>query len=271
MRIGIIGDGERAEARRQALAVLPQASFAGTLPSDACEVRSAAASPLDVFLRDLDAVFVAVPTAMHFTAAEAATKQGVHVFLEWPPATSVRECQAIVHLAEEAGVEVGVSRPWRWVEALETWKSARRASLLTLHKEGASPSGAPPAWPQWLADALDVCCVLARSHSIQRVDAEAVRGGGAWPRAVAFGLRFYNGVYAQASIRHAAQECGTLYLAAPGSEQEIALPTAHAPDLLTAETHAFVRSIAASQAAPVSVLEGLHIMRLTERLMAKLR
>ncbi len=270
MRIGIIGDGERAEARRQSLNTLPDVAFAGTLASDACEVAASSgiSSPLDVFLRPLDVVFIAVPTALHFVAAQAATKQGVHVFLEWPPATAVRECEALARLAEEARVEIGVSRPWRSLPPLKTWRTTYRASLLSLQL---GYPATPPAWPSWLADALDLCTLLARSANIQRIDAQAVRQNAAWPQTVAFGLRFHNGVYAQVHIRRTAPYEGTLYLAGREEEHILALPSPHTPSLLTAEAQAFVQAVAQQKPAPTSILDGLHLMRLTERLMTKLR
>jgi hypothetical protein len=41
--------------------------------------------------------------------------------------------------------------------------------------------------------------------------------------------------------------------------------------LLAAETRAFIEAVAARRAVPVSMLDGLHTMRLVERLMKHLR
>ena len=136
------------------------------------------------------------------------------------------------------------------------------------------------AWPRWLADAVDLCCALSQSSSVQRIDAEAVRSASAWPDAVAFALRFHSSTYAQVSIRRGSgAAAGALYAAGPGFEVEAALGENDAgspayvsePSLVEAETQAFLQALAAHQPAPVSILDGLHTMRLVERLMKKLR
>ena len=244
MRTGVIGEAAEVVARRRGLA--PAAGLDG-----------------------LDVAFVAGPTAGHFAAAEAATKAGRHVFLEWPPATSVREAEAMSELAEEAGVEVGVSRPLRLLPVFRELPEAGRVSLIVVRL---SVSGEAPAWPRRLADAVDLCCALAQSHSVQRVDAEAVRTEGPWPAAVAFGLRFHSGAYAQVSLRRGTAG-GTLYVGGAGFEADVALPDDAASEapLLEAETQAFLAAVAEGRPAPVSILDGLHTLRLVERLMMKLR
>ncbi len=271
MNVGIIGAGGRAEARRRAVEALPAVRLAGVLSQ----------GPLDPFLAQVDAVFVAGPTAQHFPIAEAATKRGVHVFLEWPPATSIRECKAMVQLSEEAGVEVGVSRPLRFHGVFAKLPEAWRASLIVFRREVAREADA--AWPRWLADAVDLCCALAQSSSVQRIDAEAVRHDAPWPEAVAFGLRFHSGAYAQVSLRRSrAPAAGALYVGGPGfeveadfeelAEENVAGAGAYvAEPSVEAETQAFLRAVARQRPAPVSILDGLHTMRLVERLMEKLR
>lgn len=277
MNVGFVGTGPWNDVREEAAArvsavegprveVPVVALPAGPAPAEA------PASGLEALLRRTDAVFIAGPTATHARVAEAATKQGVHAFLEWPPATSVRECQAIVRLAEEAGVEVGVSRPMRFHPAVRARAGGRRAALIVL--QGAVARSEPAVWSRWLAAALDLCCALAQSSSVQRVDAEAVRSGAAWPDAVAFGLRFHSGSYAQVSLRRdGSAPHGTLFAAAPGFQVDAALPATEQAmrELVAAETHAFLSAVAAGRPAPVSVLDGLHTMRLVERLMSKLR
>ena len=268
MKVGIIGTGARAQARERAVSASAIVTFQGVL----------GATPLDAFLEPLDIVFVSAPTAEHFRIAEAATKRGVHVFLEWPPATSIRECQAIIELSEEAGVEVGVSRPLRHHPDFSSMPEGARASLILARWE--IPVKEDAAWPRWLADAVDLCCALSQSSSVQRIDAEAVRNASAWPDAVAFGLRFHNSSYAQVSIRRSTGGAGgVVYAAGTGFEIEVALrengagSRAYVPEqwLVEAETWGFLQDLAVQRPARVSILDGLHTMRLVERLMKKLR
>ena len=268
MKVGIIGVGEHAAVRERAVAALPGVTFEGVLDGGA----------LGAFLEHIDAAFVTVPTAEHFRIAEAATKRGVHVFLEWPPATSIRECRAMIGLSEEASIEVGVSRPLRFHPVFETMTPAWRASLIVVRRDVCATGEA--AWPRWLADAVDLCCALSQSSSVQRIDAEAVRSTAAWPDAIAFGLRFHSGAYAQVSIRRTAEPAGGAFYAAGGGfaveaevEENDDGPAAYeaAASAIERETQAFLRAVAGQHPAPVSILDGLHTMRLVERLMEKLR
>ncbi len=268
MRVGIIGTGEHAAARGQAVAAMSGVTFEGALDGGA----------LDGFLEQIDAAFVTVPTAEHFRIAEAATKRGVHVFLEWPPATSIRECQAMIRLSEEARVEVGVSRPLRFHRVFETVPAAWRASLTVVRRTVAAAGEA--AWPRWLAETVDLCCALSLSSSVQRIDAEAVRSEAAWPDAIAFALRFHSGAYAQVSIRRTTGAVGGAFYAAGSGfaveaeiEENAAAPEAYetAVSPIERETQAFLHALAGQRPAPVSILDGLHTMRLVERLMEKLR
>lgn len=258
MIAAVVGTGARAEQRVRALHGLPGVSVVG--PVERGELGSA--------LGELDVLFVAVPTAEHYAVAEAAAKQGVHVFLEWPPATSLRECEALAGLAEEAGVEAGVSRPLRFHPGVAARPPEWRATLVLVRYESI---GSSPALMHRLADAVDLSCALARSSSVQRIDAEAVRQGAAWPEVMALGLRFHNGAYAQVVLRQrAGEDVAHLYAASTDIQLDVDLaPVAASP--LRAETEAFLGAVAERRPAPVSVLDGLHTMRIVERVMGKLR
>lgn len=284
MNVSIIGRGQHADLRRR---VVEAWSGAARLIQpdhvpDPSEQDPGAALPDDLF-RDTDVAFVTVPTASHYHVAQAAARQGVHLFLEWPPATSVRECESIVQLAEEAGVEVGISRPLRFHPLFDALDD-QRVHLIVLRQE--VDASTPAFWPPRCADALDLCCALARSHSIQRIDAEAVPRHAAWPEAIAFALRFHSGTYAQVSL-YRRQQPGDdlLYVAGADFQMESDLDgtelhgrpaldedtTHNERSPVEQETEAFLDAITAGQIPPVTVLDGLHTMRLVERLMEQLR
>lgn len=281
MRVGIIGQGPHAEARRAALQAHPAVQFAGTLAGDVCAVPAMAGpgvvapGPLGGFLHGLDAVVLALPPADLLAAAQSTVKQGVHAFLEWPPARSVGEAQALVRLAEEAGVEVGVSRPLRRLPVVAQ-AAAHRPALVVLTLHAVPPEDGPPAWSRWLGDALDLCCTLAGSTSVQRIDAEAARLDRPWPEAVGIGLRFHTGTYAQLHLRLADAPGGSVYSAGPDGRFEADVPLTPPPDLLAEETAAFFDALTAGTPLSTlprlaSLLDALHVLRLAERLMARLR
>lgn len=250
VHVEVCGEDLRAEARRRAINALPG-------------VAAAEGARVEEMLANAQVLFVAGPTSGRFRLAEAAAKRGVHVFLEWPPALSIHEGEALVRFSEEAGVEMGVSRPLRFHPALAAQpKDAPADVVLIQQRLGEAASG----WTEQAAEALDLCCALAGSESVRRIDARAVRDEGAHPVAVAFGLRFHSGTHAQVQLRRGAE--GTLYAAGPGFELEMALDGA---SLVEAETQAFVEAVRDGRPAPVSILSALHTIRLTERLMERLR
>ena len=281
MRVGIIGQGPYAEARHAALQVHSAVQFADTLAGEVCAVPAMAGpgvvapGPLGGFLHGLDAAVLALSSADLMAAAESTLKQGVHAFLEWPPARSVGDAQVLVRLAEEAGVEVGVSRPLRRLPVVAQ-AAARPPALVALTLHAVPPGDGPPAWPRWLADALDLCCALAGSTSIQRIDAEAARLDRPWPEAVGIGLRFHTGTYAQIHLRLADTPGGSVYGAGPDGRFEADIPLTPPPDLLTEETAAFFDALAdniplSTLPRLASLLDALHVLRLVEQLMARLR
>ncbi len=289
MRVALIGTEGHAEERAEAVQQRAGAALVGRRP-ERLELFAQEAAPdedggLGALFRRADAAFIAVPVAERFRAAEAALKRGLSVFLEWPPAVSLREGERLVELAEEAGVEAGVSRPLRFHPVFGALPDGWRADLITLRETAGAAR-----WPARLADAVDLCCALVQTSGVQRIGAQAVRAGGRM-EAVSFGLRFHSGAYAQASLRRPLGEAPPehqLYVAGPGFEAEAALAEASAvvrtlgseaaerqvhgsTRPARAETDAFLDALAEGRPAPVSVLDALHTLRLVERLMKKLR
>lgn len=281
MRIGFIGNGSNTEVRLASVQDWNPAWQTLRFIAPLAEATSGFSQELDAFLQTIDVAFLSTSTADHFFVAEAAAKRGVHVFLEWPPATSIRECTTMIRLIEEAGVEVGVSRPLRFHPLFDRVRDVGRLHLMLLNLS--LPKAQETAWPRPLADALDLCQALAGTTNIQRIDAEAVRSTPPWPDAVAFGVRFYQGTYAHVAMRFGVSDAAsTLYLGGSKGQQDRDLPSPLQPtadaspsalwtSLLQAETQAFLNALSANEPAPVSIVDGLQTMRLVERLLAKLR
>ena len=290
MRVGIIGTAPWTETRTAVIRAMTGVVLAGYRDALSDLELAHAAGPgarfahsLADFLETLDVAFIGGSTATHYFVAEAAARRGVHLFLEWPPATSLGECEAMLRLVEEAGVEAGVSRPLRYHPVFAECPPSWQPNLILLRQT-------LPEAPRrrHLAGAVDLCCALARSGSVQRIDAEAARSEGARPDAVAFALRFHNGAYAQVSLRRAAAPAsGHLYAAGGGVAVETSLPPfadpaehaattgALAPlspaNAVATETRHFMKALAERRPAPVSILDALHTLRLVERLMERLR
>ncbi len=254
LRVGMAGKGPVADVRRASLERLG-------VPLTWCGDGSTEPPPLDV-------LFVAAPVAERYALVCAAARQGAAVFSEWPAALSLRESAALVALAQEAGVTVGVSRTLRFHPALHQVDEASRLVLL----RRTVPEGTSLLGGYALAELVDLCLYLTEAPALTRLDAQAARDAMRAPRAVAFTLRFQNGAYAQVAAHPGAAAALHLYACTSGTTLDVslALPTsleaAH-----TAETAAFLDAAVQGKAAPVTPLDALQTLRLVERVWARLR
>jgi len=193
-------------------------------------------------------------------------------------------------------------RPAGWAARLIALDLATHPDAGDDGDDDASDPLAGRPWPHRLAGALDLCAALARSRDVLRVEAEAERGPGRTLRAVAFTLRFRNGAYAQAAVTEAVAPLtpsarfrlfatgggvrveargwdgplcvdGSFSTSSPGSETRDPLPAGADPETTAAAREAldFLTAVAAGRPAPFSVHDALDTLRLTERLMERLR
>lgn len=262
IQVVIIGDGREATLRAQALADVPD-----------CEVRVVAADSPEV-MSDWDSskrrIVFASNGPPHFSTLADLARQGAHLFLEWPPASSVKECQSLAGLGEEAGIEIGVSRPLRYALPQDAMERFSRVDVLTFHARVDAQNRS--AWKRVVDDAIDLANFFARGASARRVDAAAARSDSRLPLVVAAGIRFQNGSLAQLEIRHRPDAAPTVrvHVAGPGYAEEVDLTNAR-DEGLRSESKAFVEAISANRTPPVSVLDALQTIRLHEKLMERLR
>lgn len=266
LRIGLMGSGREARRFQAALRAWPSAQPLTRFTDSILEVPE---SRLAAWLRPLDVVLIATPPAERFRATEMALREGVHCFVAWPPTPALQDLERLNRLAEEAHIEVGVSRPLRFHPALQDVREQKPPALL-VYRQQVGGHGVVP-WHARLAETVDLCCALAHSSSVLRIEGEAVRGGTTWIEAVAFGLRFHSGTYAQLLMwRDGEDEAPEVYLARTGWHRRFRLEAAH-DALRQAEVVAFLQAVAARRPAPVSLLETLQVLRIVERLMSRLR
>ncbi len=122
IRYAVVGLGYFAQsAVLPAFARLPNAKLTALVSGDPIKLRRLGDlygveqcvdySKLDRLLtsRDVDAVYIATPNALHAPYAIQAARAGVHVLCEKPLAVSERECAAIVAAAREHGVKLMVA------------------------------------------------------------------------------------------------------------------------------------------------------------------
>lgn len=114
IRIGLIGAGAAGRLHASAIAAVPGLALVGVADmraeraADLAGRFDARGAGIDELLDadDVDAVFIAAPTAVHLPIARRAIGSGKHVFVEKPVAEHPDEIRALERVAREAGVVI---------------------------------------------------------------------------------------------------------------------------------------------------------------------
>lgn len=135
MRLGLIGAGAVAELHADAAAALEGVSVGAVCDLDAdLAAKVAAPHRARVFTdyRDLltsgvaDAVIISTPHSLHTAMVADAAAAGLHVLVEKPMATTVRDCLAMTEACQRAGVSLAVGH----IQHFLPDKVAARRSIL---------------------------------------------------------------------------------------------------------------------------------------------
>jgi predicted dehydrogenase len=194
VKVGILGAGRRGTALAHAVARVPGAVIAAIGDEDATRAAAIAeaweATSYSIWqsmliFEQLDAVVIATPSAVHAEQVLTALDQGMHVYVEKPPALDMAMAQRISEAAraKDRIVQVGFQHRYSslvgpWYQALE----GRAISLVHGHLYQGLPEGEDPALGggQILGQALhliDLCRFL-----VDDITAVAAFGGRAlWP------------------------------------------------------------------------------------------
>ncbi|MCP4216896.1 MAG: Gfo/Idh/MocA family oxidoreductase [bacterium] len=126
MRIGIIGTGAMGKNHLRVVDSMPHLQL--TCANDVDEKNlDAACEPYDIkkyndykeMVDDVDAVMVATPTENHFAISEFFLKNKKHVLIEKPITNTLEEADALIALAKENNVKLGVGHLERFNPAVE--------------------------------------------------------------------------------------------------------------------------------------------------------
>lgn len=112
IRMGIIGVGKMGTYHANVLSILNKdVEFMGIYDIDrersdmiANRYNTTAFENLDELFDNVDAVCIAVPTKYHFEVAKKTLKADKHTLVEKPIASSVREAEELVQIAEDRGL-----------------------------------------------------------------------------------------------------------------------------------------------------------------------
>src|SRR5690606_16290718 len=110
LKVGVAGVGSLGRHHARLLRALPDAQLVGIHDTDAERLRAVgdalgvtAFDALEPLLDRIDALVIAVPTAVHEPVARAAVARGVHVLIEKPIAPSLEAADRILEAAERGG------------------------------------------------------------------------------------------------------------------------------------------------------------------------
>lgn len=245
-------------------------------------------------LQNFQVVFICVPGTYTPHLANASLKAGRHTFLGRAAMPALSECKALAALAEEAGVEVGISSVMRYHPFLELLPEHWRASVITI-RHTATEAGAT-GFQQIMEDAVDLCCNLAGTGEVRKIEAQLVQRSRRYPECLLVGMRFQNGTYAHIELRQRSRtrvhhvyaggggfeieadlHAQQLYVSHAAEEENEAWSRAfdkknfRLQDLIATETIAFLASLRDRKPVPISIMDGLQTLRLVENIRKKLR
>ena len=134
LRVGVVGIGVMGSNHARVLAEMPGVRLVGVADPDHSQadfVGNALNCPTVADVAELldlgvDAVSIAAPTHLHRDIALACISRGVHVLVEKPIASTVKEGRDIIAAARRAGVALMVGHVERFNPAVQSIKDAVR-------------------------------------------------------------------------------------------------------------------------------------------------
>ena len=121
VRVGVVGLGQWGQHHVRVYHHLPDVTLAGVVDTSPGEVRAFAKRYQTVGYEDyrmlfgkVEAVSLAVPTALHYEIAREFLQRGVHVLVEKPITTTTEQAGELVALAQRAGVTLLVGHVERF-------------------------------------------------------------------------------------------------------------------------------------------------------------
>ncbi|MFH2202496.1 MAG: Gfo/Idh/MocA family oxidoreductase [Elusimicrobiota bacterium] len=144
IRFGVVGAGRMGTHHARTLSKHPDIELVGVSDTNVWRAqvaawRSGALAHKDYrdFLGKVDAVVVAVPTALHFEVGQAVLTAGAHCLIEKPLASSVEEAHKLLALAEENKVQLQVGHVERFNPAiLQAIEHIRHPRFITVERLG---------------------------------------------------------------------------------------------------------------------------------------
>jgi predicted dehydrogenase len=144
LRVGVVGVGYLGRFHARIYADMPDIELVGVVDVDPARAREIAEqhhcqayADAAELLGRVDAVSIAVPTIHHVDVARPFIERGVHMLIEKPIAPAVPEAEALVELADRAGVVFQVGHLERFnAGIMELAARVRQPRFLEVHRLG---------------------------------------------------------------------------------------------------------------------------------------
>jgi predicted dehydrogenase len=147
LRVAVIGIGHLGRQHVRLLAGMPRVDLVAAVDLVADRARAAVEGTGAQALEDyravfgrVDAVTIAVPTSGHLAVATECLQQGLHVLVEKPIASSVKEADAMIAAAGSAGVRLAVGHTERFNPAVQAaLQMVRHPRFIEVHRLSGFP------------------------------------------------------------------------------------------------------------------------------------
>jgi predicted dehydrogenase len=174
LKVAVIGAGHMGRYHAQKFANCPGAELVAVVDPDPAR---ATISDYRTILGRIDAAVIAVPTDQHYAVARDCLQAGLHVLIEKPIATTVREADALIRLAKRRRVVLQVGHVERFNRGFEAF-TKRLGRPMYIETERLAPFKTRGAEVDVVLDLmihdLDLVVALARSK-VKRVSASGFR------------------------------------------------------------------------------------------------
>jgi predicted dehydrogenase len=144
LRTGVIGVGHLGQHHARLYATLPGSTLVGIMDHDPDRAQMIAEkhgakvfTSLSDFLKQVDAVSVAVPTSFHHAVAKTCLEAGKHVLVEKPLAVLPAEGRELVELAKAKGLRLQVGHSERFNPIMQVMRPhISRPVFIECHRLG---------------------------------------------------------------------------------------------------------------------------------------
>jgi predicted dehydrogenase len=182
IRIGIVGSGRMGARHAEAYSRIPGVRLAGFFDVDSKKAQELAGRYAAKAFSDVaslvghsgvDAVNICTPNKDHVSPAVMAAEAGKHILVEKPLATTVRECDKIIHAARKAGVRAMVGQTHRFypsnVAAKKIIDNGDIGSVRMIQDFYMDPGALSGTAPEWVRSGQAGGIITDSIHFVDRI------------------------------------------------------------------------------------------------------